>query len=494
MKLTLIPLLLLITFGCNAQCYDFSRQVFSGTTVTYTSFGQEGVIVIKSFKKSGLISDWTFYKLDKDFNIIDSSVLQTHSNLKVYLKAQTKTSLCILIYNDLSNIASLVIIDFTNFKIKEIPISITVYARFSGMAICGNTLYLGLTMKSTPIVILVNLSDGSMKKDLIPRGKLGYNSVIGLDSDTAARETFIYVGYKTKMRRHGVEMQIWNEFGECIKKIPLAGKQDRNLNIIKCIRISENEYLFSGTFSYTKKNTGEGLFLARYKNGNRDFLRYYHFLDNGTYLHHLHSETQKRVLKKMNKLRHNRKYPDCEYQMIPNTLAFTKDRYFFVGEFYYEDFAKNYNHSAKYGYELYWEYIGNKYSHAGVFSFDHDGEKQYDATIDFILPHFRNKPMSFLPVNIDSANTISLYIPINYSYQYQVNALGKASAIPSPAVPLPGEYGPKQNWQIVNLEPFYEDYMIVVGIRQNDAAALKGKGQLFFIEKIGLKKSSAVPN
>jgi hypothetical protein len=491
MKLYSLAFLLFLSSAVHAQTPTVQHQVFfsTGGKITCVPFGNKGFIVIKDHINEFIKKkEHVIYKLDENLNLVDSFVIYSHQAMHVCLKTQTENALFFVLYGYPLGMASMVLVDFDLFTVKEIPIFFKTYSNLAGLTYCENTLYLGLSMRSTPMVIAVNINDGSVTRKVFPRGKLKYNMIVGVDSDTTARLTFIAIGYKTKANHFGVEVQIWNETGECIKKIPLSGKDDRNLTSIKCLRISQNQYLFAGTYSYTKKRSGEGLFLAKFNNDNRDFLHYYPFLDNFDYLQMLHPTTHSRALKNMHKFKHGRKYPDCEFRMIPNSLAATKDRYFFVGEFYYEDFAIAHRSSAINGVQHYDVFLGHKQSNAGVFSFDHSGNKQYDVIVRLFLPHVTSIPMRILPVTIDSANNCRLHIPTYGNFECVVDAVGKFSTFPGPVIPTPNGYEPTNRiWWILNIEPYSDDFLMVVGVKNIGETSFKGTKRWFFIEKISRK-------
>ena len=163
-------------------------------------------------------------------------------------------------------------------------------------------------------------------------------------------------------------------------------------------KLSDNKQLVIGTYSKAKAGGSQGVYLAKFNAGQREFIKFYSFIDFENFLKYLPEKAQERVEKRIEKQKEKGKDPIVSYQLLVHDIIVKNGEYIFVGEAYYPVYhteshtvtrLETYSVPGVNGQSSYQTrpvttteykqvFDGYRFTHALVAGFDEQGAKKWD--------------------------------------------------------------------------------------------------------------------
>lgn len=93
--------------------------------------------------------------------------------------------------------------------------------------------------------------------------------------------------------------------------------------------------LVIGTYSKAKGGGSQGVYMAKFNAGQREFIKFYSFIDFENFLKYLPEKAQERVEKRIEKQKEKGKDPSVSYRLLVHDIIVKNGEYIFIGEAYY---------------------------------------------------------------------------------------------------------------------------------------------------------------
>ena len=147
----------------------------------------------------------------------------------------------------------------------------------------------------------------------------------------------IYVFVKVPKSKKASDLHVirLNSFGET-RSIQLNRRSiDKNIVEITASKVTDDEYIYTGTYSSKYINQSEGIFFCTAQRNKINQIEFYNFLDLKTFCPTYPKKDRKKS-KETTKKANKGKELTFNYSICPHDIIKTDDGYIFIGEAYYE--------------------------------------------------------------------------------------------------------------------------------------------------------------
>lgn len=272
--------------------------------------------------------------------------------------------------------------DFISYEITTVfPVEIT---HFESV---GETLLIAGYANFRPVVITYNL------EDRIPRVVPGFyenkNNILDLVVDEEAKLFTVIMQEKMRNRKYTVRVRTFSARGDIIQDNLIDPGERKSLLDAASTTFAGGLQYLAGTHSKKSLDFSQGFYLSKFINGQQQFNRYYQFAELNNFFGHLKPRREERIKSRIKKKEEKGKIKKFNYRLLVHKILERDGEYIMIGEAYYP----RYNYSGSSGFGSLGGYggvrdlgrvnpyfLGYKYTHAVVLSFDTNCNILWDQT------------------------------------------------------------------------------------------------------------------
>jgi hypothetical protein len=391
MRILMLMLLLLgATLVSPAQITQEARiefEVKEGGVGATASLGDRGVLVFGKSETSAEI--WEITRYDIAFELLS----------KVAIKHNRRTSfLTHLFTNDGAEVlfvfANAALIEVVRYHIESGNTQKFQYKlKFNpyGASLLNNVLFLEGRIKKKQVVMQLNLATGNSKMLLLP-GQGKYTNIKDVAIDHEQQLVAISTQYMPKkdIRKWRFEIAFFDETGNRVgPDILIENDPGRYTLDANVTWLGTAEFLLSGNYSTDAKALSNGVFLASYKNGRQQFIRYHNFADMTNFFQYLTDKTKSKVEKRVAKKRQRGQENAVQVLMTTHRITEFAGQYVLLGEAYYPTYrtivTTVYIHGTP-QIQTQQVFDGYRYTHASILGLDKQGNKLWDHCFEIDIP------------------------------------------------------------------------------------------------------------
>ena len=351
-------------------------------------------------------------------------------------------------------------------------------------------------MKRAPLLISINWKTGEQNiipiniPDVSPK-KTQLEDFQVLES---ANELFLYVKAALEKRKSDIYVLQLNDRGEKEEIYNLTDNIEENIIEISTSKISDDQYVFTGTYSKKYTINSDGLFFCQAKKERIDFLEFYPFLELENFLSYLPEKRQEKLEKK--KKEKKGKSLKLSYRIAPHEVIKLADGYLFLGEAYYPTYrTETYtttsvsNGVSTTSTHTRQVFDGFQYTHAILCKFDKRGKLVWDEIFE-MYPRYKPFEVKKL-ISISDRNDKALKLVFASQDKIVAKAIDYEGNVildkQSEEIGTNFE-GDKSKSSFSNVDYWYKNYFIAYGqqkIKNKEGSAnVKSKRKIFFISKV----------
>jgi|GEM_PF-1412981 len=490
-RITFVILLLVVSLAVAAQITQEGRVEFEpkeGGVGSTAALGDRGVLVFGSSEISSEIFEITHY--DTKFELVSKSAVKhskrgsflehlfTNDGKEVFFVFVERSAVEVIRYDIATGNTTLL---KNNLKFDIV-----------GASLLNNSLFLEGKMKKKPVVATLNLSTGTSKLLLLPGpSKNTRIKDIAIDHEQQLVAISVQYGPKNDMRKWQFEIAMFDEAGNRVGDfITIENDPERYTLDADITWLATDEFLLSGNYSADGRMMSNGIFLAAYKNGRQQFIRYHNFADMTNFFQYLSKKRKDKVEKKVAKKKEQGKDNAVKVHMTTHKVFEFGGQYVVLGEAYYPTFRTEVITTYANGSPqtiTRQVFDGYQYTHATILGLDKQGNKLWDHCFEIDM---LKKPL-YVRKNIRemiTENELRLFYPSGANLKSMIIAKDN-SVVEKNLGKLQLQYaGDKvRREDLPEVQYWYGDYFLLSGsqqIKNNQDNTKAKKRKVFYLAKI----------
>lgn len=461
-------------------------------------FGEFGLILSsrkeESIKKQ---KEWKYELYNSDLKLVKTENIMLNEKLSRDESYSNKERMHTL-YKDKKGNYSLVSVEASTFEIIKVDGVLPKKTLISGMEILGDYAFFKASLKKSPFLFSINWKTGM--QNTIPvtveNVKPKQISLMDLQLMPESNVVFLYIKALLHKKESAIHVVRLNDKGEKEMSFNLTKNIDKNIISVTASKLSDDKYIYTGTYSTKSTGSSEGMFFCEVNQEKVNFIEFHNFLGLENFLSYLPERKQKRIEKKKDRKEEKGKELKINYHIAPHEIVQLDDGYILLGEAYYPTYRTTtyttttmVNGMATTTTHTQIVFDGYQYTHAMMAKFDKTGKLMWDEIFEMwqaYKPFFVKK---FISVAEKNQNSLKLaFASRNKIYSKEINYEGSIiHDFESEEIETP-HAGDKSKWSFSNISYWYDNYFIAYGNQKiknkGGDEDVKRKRKVYFVSKI----------
>ncbi len=333
--------------------------------------------------------------------------------------------------------------------------------------------------------VLFNIDLATKKRNQFPLEAYGKHislENIEYDDDADAINVAIAV-YDKKERKFIVKTIAAN--GSTNQDFVLGAQAEDKWLLNASVRpLKDNKHLVIGTYSSSKAGASQGIYVGKFTQSNKDFIKFYSFTEFQNFFNYLPQKQQERIEKKIEAKKEAGKEFDVNYRLLVHDIIEKDNQYLFLGESYYPVYhtesrlvtkMESYPVRGSNGYTTYQSrmvtvteykrvFDGYRFTHAVVAGFDTQGNKLWDNCFEMgdVLTFWLKQKIKVEMLDGKVGMVYLVGNSIQSKYIEGNNVVEGKKAKPFET----GIEGDKLRYTIGSIEFWYDNYFILWGYQK----------------------------
>jgi hypothetical protein len=348
-----------------------------------TPFGKMGLIL--SVRDGNMFSrgqrPWNFSRLDTTLQEVWNKEFPINSML-LPLKSFHNNQFLYILFSEPESL------DISVFKLNAetgegemIEGTLIAGIEVSDFKVLENQAYIAGVVKNRPVVVSFSFFD---RRPRILPGLFGQNTEINGLRVNEENRTVSVIMYSTYRATCKLIVKTYSYQGKLLDEFAIKNEKDMSLVTGKISILNNQERLLMGNYSVDCSPYSQGMYLAKFKNEEREFIRYFKFADFKNFFNYMKPARQERVKNRIVKKREKGKEMRLRYRLHIHDIIETEDQLILVAEAYYPQYrtASSGTFGNVRGYYNDRIFDGYQYTHAVVCGFDKNGNLLWDNSFE----------------------------------------------------------------------------------------------------------------
>lgn len=326
------------------------------------------------------------------------------------------------------------------------------------------------TIDKVPIVIPGFYDNKSKMLDVIIDDKSNLFSVV--------------LSERMRNRRSTIRVKTFTAEGDLVQDNLINPGERKSLLDASTTNFSGGLQYLAGTQTRKSTTYSQGLYLAKFVNGQQKALKYFPFAELDNFFGYLPEKREERIRNRIERKKENGKIKRFSYRLVVHEIIEHQDEYIMIAEAYYP----RYRYPSSYGAASQPVFLGYKYTHAVVIGFDNNCNINWDNTfrIDDTEEFFLRENVT---VSIDDRKVLLTYLEENEIRTKVISGNEIVEGKTYNPIRLTFEQDELRQKEgiLEGLERFYENTLIAYGeqsIANKSRATGEERRRVFYINKI----------
>ena len=456
-------------------------------------FEKTGFLIRSKNKESaGKETEWKYELFNTNLESIESRSVFMH---KKYFESETYNNdeMSHTLYQNRKGEFSIVSVKAATLEIKTVEGIVPKKSNIKEMAILGDYAFFNAYMKRAPYLFSVNWKTGKQRLIPISLGNFGNKSTSLLRFQVMEKSNEIFLYAKVIVSKGNSEFYVirLNKNGEKEDVLNITKTIDQNIIDISASKVSDNTYIYTGTYSTKYTSRSEGLFFCQVQNNEIDYINFHNYLDLKNFLSYLSEKRKAKIAKTKAKKERKGKEFNINYRIANHDVILLNDGYLMLGEAFYPTYRTETYTTTSNGVtttQTRQVFDGYQYTHAVLAKFNKEGELQWDETFEMWPAYKPFTVKRFISIAEQNENAIKMvFVSRNQIITKSIDTEGtivqeqKSEAIET------GHTGDKLKYAFSNIDYWYDNYFIAHGsqkIKNKEDVDVKRKRTVYFISKI----------
>ncbi|WP_221409421.1 hypothetical protein [Marinoscillum furvescens] len=277
----------------------------------------------------------------------------------------------------------LLIIDIDKVEITEVEINTVFPVQLTYFEVLANNIIFAGYTNFRPVLLTFDLDE--QKPRVVPGFYNNNSDILDLIIDDDAGMFTVIQSERMQNRKYTVRAKTFTPSGDLVQNNTVLPGDKKNLvDGASTIFFGGFQYI-AGTYSKKSSQYSRGLYLAKFVNGRQQFIRYHEYADLTNFFGYMNERREQRIKDRIERKRAKGKKARFSYRLLVHDIIERGDEYLMIAEAYYPRYS-SYSNSNPY----YWNnsgrynpsFMGYKYTHAVVVSFDRNGNIIWDNSFE----------------------------------------------------------------------------------------------------------------
>ena len=282
------------------------------------------------------------------------------------------------------------------------------------------------------------------------------------------------------------------------QRLSIELTEDKVINNFYPSALTSDDLFVIGSYGLNSVYSN-GVFIARYKDQEEQFLNYYSFTDFANYFNYLNKRKQKVIKKKAKRKKSKGKELKLRNRIVLHDIQEENGVFYVVGESYFPTYrTQTYTTTGANGVtttQTVTVFDGYQYSHATVLAIDGEGNKLWDQTFEMWL---NNKPMfvkKFISFDVNHGLVSLLYANRNEIFSMKIqdgNIINSKDTVEAQV-----KESEKIKYMSSSVDHWFNDVFLSYGyqkIKDKEAVSKQKKRKVYFIRKLSYGSNQGVQN
>jgi hypothetical protein len=300
------------------------------------SIAEKGVLNMSSKKMGKKEINWSFTQLNKNLKSINDVNVVLSKSDEFMGHFITKTHFHVFFRYGFFGKYKIVTINLSNFKLIKSEGKLFDFFTMENIVVLGENLMIDTKIRRKPYLSIINWKTGKSKQipievDGAKTKRIFFQNLQVMKDES---EVFVFIAAKVNKKRNTYALRI-NKKGEKTDQFCVTDKYEKVISNISVSKISEEECIYTGTYSETNAVFATGVFIGKSNGSKTKFLKFHDFksLDNffGFLPDNVLSVLEKKIKKKEKKGKELR----LSYSVASHDIIKNNNDYIFLGEAYF---------------------------------------------------------------------------------------------------------------------------------------------------------------
>lgn len=330
----------------------------------------------------------------------------------------------------------------------------------------------------------------------IPRVVPGFydsnSDILDIIIDDDAQMFTVIQSERMNNRKQTVRAKTFTAAGDLVQSNTVTPGDKKNLVDGASTSFYGGFQYIAGTYSKKSSQYSRGLYLSKFVNGRQQFVKYHEYADLNNFFGYMNRRREKRIKDRIERKKGKGKKPQFSYRLLVHDIIQRDDEYLLIAEAYYPRYSNSTNSNGPGGWNGYGRYnpsfMGYKYTHAIVVSFDRNGNIIWDNSFEINdLESYGLK--EFVAVNTYEDHIVLMYLEENTirSKVIQDDEIVEGKTFNPVRLSFVDDQVKSKNPELEELDVWYDKTMYAYGeqrIYNENGAGGKLSRRVFYINKI----------
>lgn len=432
-------------------------------------------------EKGNLEIKTDFY--DEELKLVDSKSIFVKDRSNVYESYQENGINYTLVKNRRDYVA-IIISDTNNNTIRKVEANDTSDTGLTDMIVKHNKAYFRTVEDKTDQLVIIDLETAALTRTPLEIPSIKNKNLALKDFQVTDDEVIVFLNSRVSKTDSDLYFVTLDLNGNVKETVNLTENVTEKLISVSATK-SGSKYILTGTYSKTKSDMSQGIYMAEISNQSLQFIKFYNFVDLKEFTSYMTDRNQRKIERKAENAEKNDKELLLNYNIKTHDIKVVDGNYIFIGEAYIPTYITVSN-----GRTVSQQFAGYHYTHAVICKFDSFGNLLWDNSFE-MAPRVRPYTVKkFIKPNFHD-NIVDLSFGDLKRLFYKKIDLTTGFTLKDKDVELMNidSEGDKVRRSNASLEYWYDQYYVAYGTQVLTNSEAKGKRKIFFLNKISFDKN-----
>lgn len=419
---------------------------------------------------------------DTNLNLLTSESMFVKERTDIIDSYQTNGINYSLIRNKRDYVA-IVIADINNKSVRKIESEYTDEGTLTEMKVYNDKAIFKSVVHKQNKIVIIDLKSGTAQEVTFKFGDFRRTDIQIEDFQVLDNEVLVFVNAKNSRKSNDLYIASLDLNGSQKEFYKVTDNIEEKLIEVAATKVG-SKYILTGTYSKTRSDMSQGLFMAEVDNKKLNFIKFYNFIDLKNFTSYMSEKQQRKVERKVENATDRNKELLLNYFIENHPVKVTADGYIFLGEAFYPTYIVYHNGNSSYT-----QFDGYFYTHAVIAKFSKTGDLIWDNSFE-IKPGY--KPMTikrFISMNENKEAVDLSFGNLEEIVYKKVDAENGNTLINDTTEIIDTKLqGDKIRRSFSEVNYWYGDYFVAFGSQTISNNEKERKRKIFFVNKLTVNK------
>lgn len=444
----------------------------------------KGLVLISNAEKGkddALEIKTDFY--NTELQLIDSKSVYIKDRSSV-TKSYQENGINYSLFQNKRDYVAVVVSNSNDNTVKKIETTYSSDRYFSDIIAKHNKVYFTTINDKKEVLVIIDLESDSIKETPIEIDDVKFKDLTIKEFQVVEDEVIVYLNRRNSKTSSDIYIATLDLLGNLNDIINITEGIDEKLISIAATKV-DSKYIITGTYSKTKSDMSQGIYLAEISDKKLQFIKFYNFVDLNNFTSFMSDRNQRKIERRAEDAEKNDKEYLVNYNIKTHDIKVLDDGYTFIGEAYIpiHVYVNNGRIATR-------QFSGYSYSHAVICKFDFLGNmiwdnslKMYPRSRTFYVKQFIRASYFDNSVDLSFGDVNKL---VYKKIDLVTGATLKDKDVEFVNIDLEGDKVRRTN---NSLESWYDNYFVAFGTQVLTNSDAKGKRKVFFLNKVSFDKN-----